>query len=189
MTATTAAEKPPISLREIFSVFFWIGVFSFGGGLTGWVYREVVTKRGWMSDDEILSGIALAQVLPGANVTNLTVFVGNRLRGYSGAAIALTALISPPLVMCVLALSAYGFIQQISLLHAAVDGVAAAAVGLNIRLGIVGAVRVVRRVGPTITMLATFIAVGVLNWPLVPVVLIIAPLSIASVWPWKRNNG
>lgn len=189
MTPSSTPEKPVVTLRQLFSVFFWIGFFSYGGGLTGWIHREVVHKHGWIDDDELLSGVALAQVLPGANVTNLTVFVGNRLRGYTGAAVALFALLCTPMVMCIVILGLYSTIQQISLLQAAVDGVAAAAVGLNIRLGIVGAVRVVKRIGPTITMIATFIAVGVLHWPLVPVVLVIAPLSVASVWPWRRANG
>ena len=73
------------------------------------------------------------------------------------------------------------------MLHACVDGVAAAAVGLNLRLGVVGTQRIYRmhRVAPMIAMVATFVAVGVMEWPLVPVVLIIAPLSVAAVWPRK----
>ena len=69
------------------------------------------------------------------------------------------------------------------MLQACVDGVAAAAVGLNLWLGIVGAQRVIPRVAPTLVMIATFLAVGVFEWPLVPVVLVIAPLSVAAVWP------
>ena len=178
-------SNPAIPLRAILKTFFWIGAFSFGGGLTGWIHREVVHKHRWMGDEEVLAGVALAQVLPGANVTNLAVFVGNSLRGIPGAAVALSAMISAPMALCILVLFAYSTIAAIPVLHGAVDGVAAAAVGLNLRLGVVGAVRVVRRVGPTIAMVATFVAVGVLRWPLVPVVLIIAPLSIAAVWPKK----
>jgi len=92
------------------------------------------------------------------------------------------------MVLCILVLLAYGTISQIPILQGAVDGVAAAAVGLNLRIGIVGAARVVRRIGPTIAMVATFVAVGILHWPLVPVVLVIAPLSIASVWPRKSSG-
>ena len=191
MTSIPAPTSPapnPIPLSAILKTFFWIGVFSFGGGLSGWIHREVVQRHKWMTDDEVLAGIALAQVMPGANVTNLAVFVGNSLRGIPGAAVALSAMIGGPMVLCILVLLGYSTIASIPFLHGAVDGVAAAAVGLNLRIGIVGAVRVVRRIGPTVAMLATFIAVDVLHWPLVPVVLVIAPLSIASVWPRKSGT-
>ena len=183
MTETVAPKNPPPSLAKLASVFFWTGVFSFGGGLSGWIHRQVVQKHGWMSDDDVLSGIALAQVLPGANVTNLCVYVGYRIRGAAGAATTLFSLLAGPTIICVLVAMVYHRLQDYPVLQACVDGVAAAAVGLNMRLGIVGAQRVMSRMAPTIAMLATFLAVGVFEWPLVPVVLIIAPLSIAAVWP------
>ena len=57
--------QAPVSLVSLFLVFFRVGLFSFGGGLSGWIYREVVTLRGWMSDDDFFSGLALSQILPG----------------------------------------------------------------------------------------------------------------------------
>ncbi len=54
-----------VPLASLFLVFFRVGLFSFGGGLSGWIYREVVTLRGWMSDDDFFSGLALSQILPG----------------------------------------------------------------------------------------------------------------------------
>jgi chromate transporter len=58
-------SRAPVSLVSLFLVFFRVGLFSFGGGLSGWIYREVVTLRGWMSDDDFFSGLALSQILPG----------------------------------------------------------------------------------------------------------------------------
>ena len=75
----------PVSLLAIFLVFFKLGAFSFGGGMTGWVYREVVQQRSWIGETEFLSGLALSQIVPGANVANLTIYVGQRLRGTLGA--------------------------------------------------------------------------------------------------------
>jgi len=182
MTDAALSKSPP-SLPLMARVFFWIGVLSFGGGLSGWIHRQVVHQYGWLENDDVLSGIALAQVLPGANVTNLCVYVGYRIRGTAGAVTSLVALLAGPTVICVLVAMAYHLLQDYPVLQACVDGVAAAAVGLNLRLGIVGAQRVMPRVAPTIAMIATFLAVGVFEWPLVPVVLVIAPLSVAAVWP------
>ncbi len=188
MTDAAVPKGPPPSLLELARVFFWTGVFSFGGGLTGWIHRQVVHQYRWMENDDFLSGIALAQVLPGANVTNLCVYVGYRIRGGWGATTTLFALLAGPTVICVLVAILYHYVADYPVLQACVDGVAAAAVGLNMRIGIVGAQRVVRKLAPTIAMIATFVAVGIFQWPLVPVVLIIGPLSVAAVWPRKARD-
>ena len=189
MPETVASEKPLVPLMTITRVFFWTGFFSFGGGLTGWIHRQVVHKYHWMDEDDFLSGVALSQVLPGANVTNLCVYVGYRLRGVWGAAITLCSLLAAPTVLCVLVALIYHRVSEYPVLQACVDGVAAAAVGLNLRLGIVGSQRVLPRIAPTIAMIATFLAVGVFQLPLVPVVLVIAPLSVAAVWPRKSADA
>jgi chromate transporter len=189
MPPPSASEKPLVPLLTIARVFFWTGVLSFGGGLTGWIHRQVVHTFHWMEEDDFLSGVALAQVLPGANVTNLCVYVGYRLRSYAGAAVTLFSLLAGPTVLCVLVAMAYHRVSEYPVLQACVDGVAAAAVGLNLRLGIIGGQRVIRRVAPTIAMIATFLAVGVFEWPLVPVVLVLAPLSVAAVWPRKGADA
>jgi chromate transporter len=182
---------PPPSLFKLGGVLFWIGVFSFGGGLSGWIHRQVVHRYRWMTNDDFLSGIALAQIVPGANVTNLCVYVGYRIRGAWGATMSLFALMSGPTILCVFVAILYHYVQDYPVLHACVDGVAAAAVGLNIRLGIVGTQRIqrMRRIAPMVAMVATFVSVGVMEWPLVPVVLIIAPLSVAAVWPRKGGGA
>jgi chromate transporter len=190
MPELTVPEKPAqVPLLTLTRVFFWTGFFSFGGGLTGWIHRQIVHQYHWMEEDDFLSGIALAQVLPGANVTNLCVYVGYRIRGVAGAAVALFSLLAAPTVLCVLVAMAYHSVAQYPILQASVDGVAAAAVGLNMRIGIVGGQRVVRRIAPTVAMIATFLAVGVFQYPLVPVVLIIGPLSVAAVWPRKASDA
>ena len=80
--------KPQASLSDLFNVFFKIGLMSFGGGLVSWIHRDVVIARGWMTNEEFLSGLSLSQVLPGVNSTNTSIFVGQRLRGPVGAVVA-----------------------------------------------------------------------------------------------------
>jgi chromate transporter len=176
-------SPPSISLAAIYGLFFRIGAFSFGGGLTGWVYREVVVARQWMEEEDFLSGVALSQITPGANIANICIFVGNRLRGASGAVSALLGLLSAPFFAVIGLLSIYETIQNIGWINAALDGTAAAAVGLLVLM----AWRSGRRAGRTFSsaaiILATFVAVGVLRWPLVWVVLGLAPISVALAWP------
>lgn len=176
-------KSPPVPLASIFRVFFEIGVLSFGGGLVSWIHREVVGRRGWIEDREFLSGVALAQILPGVNSTNVGIFVGQRLRGAAGATTALVAMLAGPFVGVILAALAYQQLLDIPGFSALVAGVAAVAIGMLLRMG-VEAGRVAAT-GPISigVMLATFLAVGVLRLPMLPVVFVIAPASIFACWP------
>ena len=96
-------EKPFVPLTSLFRVFFLIGLMSFGGGLVSWIHREVVENRGWMTSKEFLSGMSLSQVLPGINSTNTSIFVGQRLRGFVGAAVCVGAMLLGPFIVILLA--------------------------------------------------------------------------------------
>lgn len=67
--------KPTVTLPQIFALFARIGLTSFGGGLSAWIYREVVDRRQWLSEDEFLAGLTLAQILPGPNVINISIYI------------------------------------------------------------------------------------------------------------------
>ena len=67
------AKAARVSLPEIFRTFFWIGLFSFGGGLLPWIQHQVVNERKWMTDEEFFPAVALSQVLPGVNSTTVSV--------------------------------------------------------------------------------------------------------------------
>ena len=171
-----------VPLRSIFRVFFMIGASSFGGGLIAWVHRETCVKRRWLTNEQFLPGMALAQVLPGANVTNLAVYVGQKLRGPPGAAIAVISVLTGPFFLCIALSVVYANAVRIPGFHAAMDGIAAGAIGMIIRLGFMGGA-CCKRLVPGMIALAIFIMVGILRWPMVPVIGVLAPLSIALAWP------
>jgi chromate transporter len=186
---TPAEDKPPVSLLEIFKVFFLIGAFSFGGGLIGWIHQETVTKRHWLKDEQFLSGLALGQVMPGANVTNMSVYIGQLLRGWVGAGVALMAVLTGPFFLVIALAAVYQDAIRIPGFHSAMDGIAAAAVGIVLRLGYVGARHSCRKLPQIAVAVAVFIAIGLMQWPLVPVVLVIAPVSIAIAWMQVRAHA
>jgi chromate transporter len=76
----------------------------------------------------------------------------------------------------------YARVAGILWLHRFIDGVAAAAIGLTIMVGIRASRRVERRLGPVTILLLLFFTVGVLRWPMVPVVICVTPASVALVW-------
>jgi chromate transporter len=182
MNAKSKSPASPASLAAIYAVFFRLGLVSFGGGMSAWLYREIVEVRRWVTSEVFMAGYALGQILPGINATNVTVYIGQRLRGAAGAAAALTGLLSAPFVIVLATAAAYRYLLDIPGFAAAMAGVAAVAVGMLLRLGVVLARRFPWNPVPVAIMTATFVAVGILNWPLVAIVLTLAPVSIAAAW-------
>jgi chromate transporter len=151
---------------------------SFGGGTAGWLYREIVERRHWIDDTEFLSGAALGRFMPGSGGVNLTVQVGQHLRGGPGAIAAVLGLLSGPLAIVLALAVGYTRVNQNVIVHAVLDGVAAAAIGLTFATGL----KLVRfrmaSAGPLAVTVTTVLCVGVLRWPMIPVVLCLAPISI-----------
>ena len=186
---------PPVcdstpSLRAIFLVFLRMGALSFGGGMTSWMRRDIVERRGWIAEGRFLSGLALAQIAPGANGVNLAVFVGTTLRGGRGAAVAVGGMLLVPIVV-ILALgigyfalraTPEGGAQLGGWLGRVLAGMAAAAIGLNLATGIRLGRRNVRDVGGAAVAAGTAVALGVLRLPLPMVLAGIIPFSFAVVW-------
>ena len=185
MPSTLRAEPAAparVPLLAILAVFAKIGLMSFGGALSGWMHREIVVRRRWMDEADFLSGLALGQIMPGANVANLSLYIGQRLRGGIGAVVALLGMLLPPMIVVLALGMLYDRVAGILWLHRFIDGVAAAAIGLTIMVGIRASRRVERRLGPVTILLLLFFTVGVLRWPMVPVVICVTPASIALAW-------
>jgi chromate transporter len=168
-----------ISASQLFLIFSRIGLTSFGGGLSGWLLREFVQRRKWLTEEEFLNGLAISQALPGINVTNMAIWIGYRLRGNSGAIASFLGIIVLPGMLMVLVGTFFASLQDFNLTHVALDGAAAAAVGLSLSIGLTAANRVPRKAISLGIMVATFIAIGVLHWPLVWTVLASTSASIA----------
>jgi chromate transporter len=182
-------RRPFVALFAIYRVSFWIGAFSFGGGLTAWVHREVVETRRWMEADEFLSGLAVSQVLPGVNSTNLAIFIGQRLRGARGALTALLAMLTAPFAFVILAALSYEALLSVPAIQLALVGMAAAALGMLLRMGIVSARTSLRSIRAAVVTIATFLGVGVLQWPIFAVLAVVVPLSVAAAWPRDRADA
>jgi len=175
---TENTDRPPPRLSTLFAAFLNIGLTSFGGGLSGWMHREFVSRRRWMSEADFLSGLAMAQAMPGVNVVNLAIWIGFALRGSAGAALAVTGVLAAPIVVIILIGFVYGRYGGLSSVHAVLAGVTAAAVGLSLTLGWRAARRAAGDLGSLAILLATFATVGIMQLPMLPVVAVLVPLSL-----------
>lgn len=176
-------DRPPqVSLATIFWIFFQIGSLSVGGGLTAWLYREVVEKRRLMPEADFMGALTLAQVLPGINMSNLSIYVGQRLRGVQGAVVAMLGLILVPFFAIIFVGSVYAQLLDMPGLHHVLDGLASAAVALLLAMGL-KAIKVTRMQPRQLALAAVVVVlVGVLSVPMVPVILVLAPISVWLAW-------
>ncbi len=179
---TPAQTSAPPSLLTMFLAFSRIGVTSFGGGLSGWLMREFVRQRRWISEEEFLSGLALSQAFPGINVVNLSIWIGYRLRGRNGALAAALGMVLPSMCVAIVMAVAFAQVSQSKTAHLALAGIAAAAIGLSLEMGLRAARYTLRSPVPFLIMAGTFVAIFVFQLNLIGVVLVAAPCSIAAAW-------
>jgi len=92
------------SLLKLFTTFFRIGLFTFGGGyaMVPLIERDVVEKNGWVGKDDFIDLLAVAQSAPGVFAVNMAVFIGYRLRGKRGALAASLGCVLPSVVIILL---------------------------------------------------------------------------------------
>lgn len=191
--------SPCTSVLRLFVLFSYIGLSSFGGAVPAWMHRAFVERRAWLEEREFSAALALARIVPGVNVVNLAVLVGNRLRGTRGAAAAVTGLLLGPSLVAVGLAVLYRQFTGTLLLSTLLSGTSAAAVGLLIGMGISSGGRLAsRRIrsggritqsASAIAFLATmFVLVGVLRFSTVPTVLCVAPLSIGVAFLGRAGS-
>ncbi|MBC2581484.1 chromate transporter [Clostridium sp. DJ247] len=157
-------------LLKIFWIFFKIGTFTFGGGLTmlPLIQKEVVDKQKWIEEEEILDVFAICQSVPGVIAINSAIFVGNKVRGVSGAIAATLGVVLPAFISIILILVALTGIRNNIYVEKVFGGIRAAATAL-------------------ILLSAIKLGKGALksNWQYVVAVLsflIIVILNISAVW-------
>jgi chromate transporter len=179
----------PVGLAAVFAAFFRLGVTSFGGGTAAWLYRAIVQRRRWIDDRAYLAGVGLSRIVPGSAGVNLTVQVGQRLRGGWGALAAVFGLLSGPFFIVIGVASGFARLGGNPVAHAFLDGVAGAAIGLTFATGLVLVPRRRKEWGQLMITIATVVAVGVLRWPMLPVILCLAPLGIALALLQRPRYG
>ena len=175
------ATPAPRDAREIFFTFARVGLSGFGGTLF-WLRRVMVQEKRWLTDAEVLEGLAVGQILPGPNVYNLSFMIGHRFAGVRGGLAATGGLVAGPLVVLVCLGLLYQRYSDVEILRRALGGMAAVAAGLLLASAIGMAAAVPRRFVPWLFMALAFAGVGVMRWPLLYVVAVLAPFAIGSAW-------
>jgi chromate transporter len=184
-------DRPrPHSLTDLFLSFTILALQGFGGVLAV-VQRELVEKKRWLTREEFIEEWAVAQIMPGPNVVNLSMMIGGRYFGLPGAMAALAGMLAVPLVVVLLLALVYAHFGSHPGVAGALRGMAAVAAGLIAATGL--KLYPALRTNPIGTRLCIaivavcFLAIAVLRWPLAWVLPGLGiPACMFAWWRLKR---
>ena len=185
MTELDAERPAPRSRWDLFLTFTWLALQGFGGVMAV-VQRELVERKRWLTPEEFVEEWAVAQTLPGPNVINLSLMLGARAFGLTGAMAAGAGLVLVPLVIVLVLGSAYSGFANVPEVRGAMRGMGAVAAGLIAATGL----RLATALRSNVMGLAAcwtlgavaFGVVALLRLPLAWMLLTVGP--IASLWAW-----
>ncbi|MEY4662136.1 MAG: putative chromate transport protein [Pseudomonadota bacterium] len=170
----TAPLNQPRSKTDLFVSFTLLALQGFGGVLAV-VQRELVEKKRWMTREQFVEDWAVAQIMPGPNVVNLSLMIGGRYFGLAGALAGLAGMLTAPLCVVLILAVAFGGVSDQAWAQGALRGMGAVSAGLIAAVGLklISALRFNPMGMPVCLALAaaSFVGVGVMRWPLAFVLL------------------
>jgi chromate transporter len=172
----------------LFVTFFTIALSGFGGTLP-FARRTLVERKAWLTPDDFNETLSLCQTLPGPNIVNLSILVGARARGWRGSITASLGLVGAPVIIVIVLGMLYSRFGGLEVVRHVLVGLGASASGLIVATA-------ARMAGPLLHsrpliaapfILAVFVSVAILRFPLPYVMIALGPLSIAAAWLWRRR--
>jgi len=180
----TVAPPPALRPLALFLAFSQMALSGFGGVMP-FAYRFLVEKRQWLRPEQFAEMVALGQVLPGPTICNVSIMVGWRFAGVRGALASLSGMLTGPIMVVLLLGVGYQKFGASPHVHDALTGMSAVAAGLILSTALKMAVRL-WRVAPVRWVkgslcgfaLLSFAGVGLMHWPLIEVVALLAPFAV-----------
>ena len=171
---------------ELFCSFFKIGIFTFGGGyaMIPIIQAEVITRKGWIKEQEFLDLLTLAQSAPGPISLNTAVFVGYKMYGYRGALSSLAGVVLPSFTILLLVAMFFSQIRNNPIVDAAFRGMQPIVVAIMLA-PILGFTK-----GMHWTLIALAAAITLIIWyfGVSPIYLLIAGAAAGLVWAATRGK-
>ena len=181
--ASSTDKHVPRNKTDLFVSFTLLALQGFGGVLAV-VQRELVDKKKWLTLDEFVEDWAVAQILPGPNVVNLSLMIGGRAFGLPGALAALAGLLLAPTVLVLLIAAAVAGVADTPTAQGMLRGMGAVSAGLIAAVGIKLMSALKNNPMGQFSCLAiaavTFVGIALFRLPLAWVLLSLGPL--ASLW-------
>ncbi|MBB1073703.1 chromate transporter [Rhodoferax sp. 4810] len=184
--SSSLGRSRPLSLGQLFWAFSWLALQGFGGVLAV-VQHELVDKRRWLTREEFVEEWAVAQVLPGANVVNLALMMGDRYFGWRGGLVAMAGLLTFPTIIVLVLAALFAEVADHPQVQGAMRGMAAVAAGIIVAAGLRLLPSLKKNVLPThmqwLLIALTFIAIALLRMRLIWVLGGLG--GLAAVWAYR----
>ena len=148
-------------LLELFFAFFRTGIFTFGGGLAmmPMLQKELIEKKHWLSEEDLIDYYAIGQSTPGIIAVNVATFVGYRQAGVFGAIIATLGIISPSIIIITILAGTINSISEYPRVQAALKGINVAVAALLTTVIIKFAKKTIKNVWNVLYMLLAFVCI------------------------------
>lgn len=179
-------EQRQISLYNIFSAFFKMGITAFGPAMAAEAKKNIIKRKHWLNEQEFLNGLALAQFIPGATFVTLTIFMGYRMRRLAGAVASFTGFILPPTALMILLSYLYFTYSNLALVATAFRGLNAIVVALIVNAILDLGCSAIKD-WQTLLVAVASLAVAWFNQNVFLIILFAALLSIIVYLPWKKE--
>lgn len=187
----SSKQHRPQSLKDIFFTFNALALQGFGGVLPV-AQRVLVEKKSWLTQAQFVEMLSIGQILPGPNIVNLSLMVGDRYFGWRGALAALAGMLVVPLVIVLMLTALYAQFADNVVLSGALRGMGAVAAGLILSTGFKLLTTLKTNVLglPVCLTLAalTLVAVAWLRWPLVWVLPGLGSAAMTGAW-WRCGQA
>jgi len=178
---------PAITRTALFLGFLQVGLTGFGGVLAA-ARRILVEDRRWLKGPEFTALLSIGQLLPGPNVINLSVALGDRFHGVVGSLIAIVGLMLAPMAIVLMLGWLYVTYGDVPFVQGIVRGIAPAAAGLMVATALKMAFAELRRPWRIAIALAGFAGVGLLRLPLFQVLPALVVIAIGLSWWTLRRQ-
>lgn len=146
---------------ELYLAFVKIGSFTFGGGLAMMpiMQRELIEKRGWVTEEELIDYFAIGQSTPGIIAVNVATFVGYKRLGWFGGIIGTLGVVTPSWVIIMLLAGAISSVDKYPLAQKALHGINVAVAALLTSVIVKFAKKTIKNVWNAVFMLLAFVLI------------------------------
>lgn len=166
---------------ELFVMFAGITLSGFGGTMF-WARLILVERRRLLTDREFVEMLSVGQILPGANMVNMTAMLAYRTGGLRGLVAAMAGFLGPPFLLVVTLGLLYQRYGELPLVQKALGGMSAVAAGLIFANAVKLASALPRRALPWAFGALAFGGMGMLRLPLILVLGVLGPVAILLAW-------
>ena len=169
------------TLLELYTAFFRTGIFTFGGGLAmmPMLQKELIEKKHWLTEEDLIDYYAIGQSTPGIIAVNVATFVGFRQAGVLGAIVATLGIISPSIIIITILAGTINSISEYPRVQAALKGINIAVAALLTSVIINFAKKTIKNVWNVLFMLVAFSLIFFLKVP--SFIIILAAIAIGCL--------